>query len=72
MPKIEAYPTMNEVETASHVQLGRWWRFLRSPRMSDLFYKESEKEREILNRICDRFQELGGFTEEVSKEVGWE
>jgi len=57
-------PTMEEVEQASRKQLCRWYRFLPSPGTDD--------EVEVMNRIAERFNEFGGFTPEISKEVGWD
>jgi len=55
---------MEEVEQASRKQLCRWYRFLPSPGTDD--------EVEVMNRIAERFNEFGGFTPEISKEVGWD
>jgi len=55
-------PTMEEVEKADREQLCRWWRFLRSPL--------TDSEFEIMNRIAERFDEVGGFTPEISKRIG--
>ena len=57
------YPTLKEVEEASHVQLGRWYRFLESP--------SYDSELEILNLILERFDKLGGWNPQLSKQVGW-
>ena len=56
-------PTMEEVEEADHLQLCRWYRFLRSP--------ENEETVEIINLIVNKVNALGGFTPEISKEIGW-
>ena len=56
-------PTMEEVEKADREQICRWWRFLRSP--------ETDEEVKAMNRIVERFKELGGFTPEISKRLGW-
>lgn len=50
------YPTKQEVETATKKQLAIWYRFLPSPNDEQI----------------DRFRELGGFTPELSKEIGFE
>lgn len=60
------YPTMKEVEEADRVQLCRWYRFLPSPK-----YDNVDKEEEILNKIVARWKEVGGFTPEISKKIGW-
>jgi hypothetical protein len=56
------YPTMDQVNLASRVQICTWYRFLPSP---------DDEHRPILERIIERFKELGGFTPEISKRVGW-
>jgi len=74
------YPTMAEVESASRIQLARWYRFLVSPgvglgvlgRHPEYFEDESSREMAILNRIISRFNEMGNFTPEISKIIGWD
>jgi len=56
------YPTLAQVATADREQLARWSRFLPSP---------SPAESEIIHAIMDRFTALGGFTPELSKQIGW-
>ena len=58
------YPMLKEVEKGSHVDLCRWYRFLSSPKNSAQW--------EVMDRICQRFEELGGFTPAISKKIGWE
>lgn len=57
------FPTMEEVEAASRIDLCRWWRFLPSA-MTD-------EERVIQDRIHVRCREAGGFTPEISKAIGF-
>jgi len=71
------YPKIEEVEFADRVQLARWYRFLPSPGWNSIdkkytqkFQDALEKESKILSRIVERFQELGGFSPEISKEIG--
>ena len=59
-------PTMKEIETADREQICCWYRFLPTPTNPD--DKESFKR---LNRIVERFKEVGGFTPEISKHIGW-
>jgi len=59
-----SYPTLEEVEEADHEQICRWCRFLPSPGM--------DNQEEIMNLICKRWKESGGFTPELSKKIGWE
>jgi hypothetical protein len=63
------YPTINEVENADRVQLARWWRFL--PLAGHCLIKE-DQEIATMNYIMYRFNEMGGFTPEISKQIGWD
>ena len=56
-------PTMEEVEKADREQICRWWRFSPSPKTDD--------EVKVINRISERFDDLGGFTPAISKRIGW-
>ena len=56
-------PMIEQVEKADREQICRWWRFLSSP--------ETDEEVEVMNRIAERFDEVGGFTPEISKRIGW-
>ena len=56
-------PTIEEIENANRFQICKWYRFLPSPR--------NNEEVKIINRIVERFEELGGFTPEISKAIGW-
>lgn len=70
------YPQLSEVETADRLQLARWMRHLDSPGLaavqSEDFPEVVDREAAILKRISERFRELGGWSVEVSKAVGWE
>jgi hypothetical protein len=57
------FPSMAQVESANHEQLGRWYRFLSSG--------ETAEQQKILNRIAKRFESLGGMTPEMSKKIGF-
>jgi len=57
------FPTMQQVEEASHEQLARWHRFLPSA---------DDHDRPVQSRIFTRFKEFGFFTPELSKKIGWE
>lgn len=54
-------PTMEEIEKADRIQICKWYRFVGSP--------ETDKEVKSLNRIVERFDELGGMTPAISKEI---
>lgn len=70
------YPTLEEVESATKHQLGVWYRFLPSPGMNHIgddhksFRENCEKESQIMKRICERFEKMGFFDPELSKEIG--
>lgn len=70
-----SYPTKEEVEEMNMVQLGWWVRHAASPGASAYGQREFEevaaKERSILERIYQRFQQGGGWTPALSKAVGW-
>lgn len=70
------YPTLNEVELASRVQLCKWHRFLPAPGESAVGNKDFkgtlDREIEVMNRIEERFDEAGGFTPAISKQIGWD
>ena len=57
-------PTIEEVEKASRLKICTWFRFIRSP--------ISDDEVDIVNRIVERFDELGGMTPAISKRIGWD
>ena len=69
------YPTMDEVNAASHYQICSWSRFLPSPGMyaigRDDFQEIMEREAKIMERICERRADFGGFTPAISKSLGW-
>lgn len=56
------YPTLKEVENADRRQICSWYRFLPSP--------DKPEKVEVMNRIVERFKQFGGFTPEISKELG--
>lgn len=77
------YPNLPEVEQADHKQLARWHRFLDSPGKSILYPNTStgvtenimetiNRERQVMNRIEERLNSLGGITSEISKTIGWD
>jgi len=73
------YPTTEEVKNANHVQICTWYRHLPSPGSNlsnsmdqDEFSKKITEQGEVMNLICEKFKEGGGFTPEISKMVGWE
>lgn len=72
------YPSLEEVESASHEKICGWYRHLPSPGSkipdslsNDEFREESDKQVEIMNLICRKYKDGGGFNPELSKRVGW-
>ena len=71
------YPSLPEVDAATHVQLARWYRFLKSPGMStiggdqDRFGDVMIAESDVMRRICYLLDQHGGITTTISKEIGW-
>jgi len=55
------FPTMDQVEKASHEDLARWYRFL---------LPSGKEQQAILDKIAERFKKLGGMTPEISKRIG--
>jgi len=73
------YPSPQDVEDASKEQLGRWYRFLPSPGSAAIAAGKTGEEfdsiclaqSKTVARIVERFKELGGWTPELSKSIGW-
>ena len=71
------YPSFEEIEAATHYQLGQWYRFLPSPGLSGVYGWQEElqaamKEETLkMDRIVDRHKELGGWNPTLSKAIGW-
>ena len=57
------YPTIEEIEAADHDLICRWYRFLPSP--------DTQEQVESMKLINQRFKDGGGFTEFLSKKIGW-
>ena len=57
------YPSISEVNDASIEQLARWHRFLPSPM--------NELQVDTMSKIVSTFNNLGGFTPELSKRIGF-
>ena len=58
------YPSKGQVVLADLNLLCRWYRFLPSPM--------TEEEIDIMKTIVERWQLMGGFTPEISKDIGWD
>lgn len=59
----KSYPNMAQVELADRFLICKWYRHLPSPSNPD--------QEKVMNRICEKYKELGGFTPDISKQVGW-
>lgn len=57
------FPTMEQVEKASHEQLAMWFRFLPTG--------DTPEQKRIMKRIEQRFKEKGGMTPAVSSKIGY-
>ena len=57
----ELFPTMEQVERADREQIARWHWFL--PR------RKAPSEQRILDRIADRFMNMGGMTPGLYKKI---
>jgi len=70
------YPTLEQVNSASHYQICSWYRFLPSPGSRAIgrpdFEEVLNREAPIMDRIAERLKEFGGFTPEISKSLGWD
>ncbi len=70
-----AYPTMEQVEQASQIQLARWYRFLESPGTEAIdksnFDEVLREQVKIQARLLERFESFGGWNPTLSKQVGW-
>ena len=74
-----SYPTLEQVEAATHYEICKWWRFLPSPGSSaigdsdrEYFDKTLARELKVMDKIKERLDHFGGFTPEISKSLGWE
>lgn len=56
------FPSLEQVDKASHEQLARWVRFLPSG--------DTVEHYKIQDRISERFKAKGGMTEAISRKIG--
>lgn len=70
------YPSAEQIEAADKNQLGGWIRRLPSPGLwaveRDDFETVLAAENKAMERILARFRQMGGWSPDVSKAVGWE
>jgi hypothetical protein len=59
----ELFPTMEQVEKADREQIARWYRSLSK---SDVASHQN-----VMDRIVDRFKNMGGMTPGLSKKIGF-
>lgn len=68
------YPTLEQVDQASKYQLGYWIRFLPSPGMEYIGYQNFQEKLDeeviVMNKILEKFNALGGWSLELSKQIG--
>ena len=57
------FPTLEQVKVANRYTLCKWHRFLPSAMTEETIV--------IQNLIHERWKEVGGFTPEISKSIGW-
>lgn len=57
------FPTMEQVEKASHEELARWYRFLPAG--------DTREQQRVQDRIAERFKKLGGMTPKLEKAIGF-
>lgn len=57
------FPTIEAVKAADRYTICLWYRRLPVP--------ETKEELEVTDLVLERFLELGGFTREISKSIGW-
>jgi hypothetical protein len=60
--RMKGFPTIEEVNRADKEQLASWYRFLPSGEMPT--------DQQIMKRIAQRFETLGGMTAELSTTIG--
>lgn len=56
---------LEEISTMSHYAMGRAWRF--APIGQETYFNEPK----LAEAFTARFKEFGGWTPELSKQVGW-
>lgn len=59
----ELFPTMEQVDKADREQIARWYRFLPTNGFAS--------HRNIMDRILERFLNMGGMTPGLSKKIGF-
>lgn len=68
------YPTVEEIEKADRITIARWYRSLPSPGVNFIkskdFVKHCNRESVLMDKINERFMEMGGMTPEISKIIG--
>lgn len=65
------YPTLEEINYSDRITIARWYRYLPFPGTDHIgkknFIEMRTHEIILMNRINERFEELGGMTPELSK-----
>ncbi len=57
------FPTMEQVDKATHEDLARWFRFLSTG--------DTPEQKKVMKRISERFKKMGGMTDQISKRIGF-
>ena len=60
-PMSELFPTMEDVEKANREQIAMWYRSLPRSRVAS--------EQNVIDRIADRFMNMGGMTPGLRKKI---
>jgi hypothetical protein len=55
-----------QLESMTQYEMARMWRFHKGP------HPYFDNTNPLSQRFTERFKELGGFTPEISKSLGWE
>lgn len=67
------YPkTIEEIRNADKITVCRWHRFATTDGMLSICNDDLDKAIAMNNELYNRVHELGGFTPEISKQIGWE
>lgn len=66
------YPTIEQIKQADRLTVCRWWRFLPLDWGLKASNDDVDKALELQKTLGDRFKEVGGFTSEISKQIGWD
>jgi hypothetical protein len=70
------YPSRSEIEQADRIKICRWYRYLPFPGANHYskrdFPEVCRYEASLMDRINERFTEMGGMTPEISKLIRYD